>query len=318
MRTYDEFMAATGKLQTEGAEQLIIDLRGNPGGDMGVAIAMINELLPKGSLIVYTEGKTMPREDFKADGSGLCRKMKVAVLIDEWSASASEIFAGAIQDNDRGAIIGRRSFGNGLVQTQIPFPDSSALRLTVARYYTPAGRSVQKHYEKGNDANYAKDIANRYLHGEFDVQDSIRQRDTVQYRTRGGRVVYGGGGIMPDYFIPRDTLGNSAYFNRLVNYSYIYQFAFDYADRNRQSLKEYKTWQDLTAYLRTQNLVNGVAQYAEAKGVKKNVIGLHKSEKQIENLTFAYIARLVLGDEGFYPILHQRDMAVGKALEVLK
>ncbi|GHT32726.1 peptidase S41 [Bacteroidia bacterium] len=317
-RTYDEFMAAIGKLQADGAEQLIIDLRGNPGGAMDIAIAMINELLPKNSLIVYTEGKTMPRENFRADGSGTCKKMKVAVLIDEWSASASEIFAGAIQDNDRGAIIGRRSFGKGLVQTQIAFPDSSALRLTIARYYTPSGRSIQKHYDKGDDADYENDIANRYLHGEFDVKDSIKQADTVQYRTRKGRVVYGGGGIMPDYFVPRDTLGQSAYFNKLVNYSYIYQFAFDYADRNRQILKEYRTWQELIAYLRTQNLVNEVAQYAESKGVKKNIVGLRKSEKQIENLTFAYISRLVLGDEAFYPILNERDKTVLKALEVLK
>jgi carboxyl-terminal processing protease len=316
--THLELISAIALLNHKNCKGVIIDLRGNSGGYMEAAIRMVNEFLPKGKLIVYTLGRKFKRTDEYADGTGSCQKLPVIVLVDEGSASASEIFSGAIQDNDRGIIVGRRTYGKALVQQPIDFSDGSAIRLTIARYYTPSGRSIQKHYDKGNDVNYENDIANRYLHGEFDVQDSIKQADTVQYRTKGGRVVYGGGGIMPDYFVPRDTVEHSAYFNKLVNYSYIYQFAFDYADRNRQTLKIYKTWQELTAYLRTQNLVNEVARYAETKGVKKNIIGLRKSEKQIENLLFAYISRLTLGDEAFYPILNQTDKTVLKALEVLK
>jgi len=317
-RTYNEFRTAINKLQNSGASQLIIDLRGNPGGDMITVIEMVNELLPQNSLIVYTEGKNSPRKDFKARGNGKYQNMKIAVLIDEWSASASEIFAGAIQDNDRGTIIGRRSFGKGLVQSQIPFPDSSALRLTIARYYTPSGRSLQKRYTKGDDSNYENDIENRYLHGEFDVQDSIKQVDTLQFYTKNGRVVYGGGGVMPDIFVPRDTTKYSTYYNKLINYSHLYQFAFEYADRNRQMLKQYKNWQELTAYLETQELLNDLVKYAETKGVRKNIAGIRKSEQLINNLLNAYISRVLLGDDNFYPILNQTDATVQKALEVLK
>ena len=316
-RTCKEFGAAISKLKAGGATKMIIDLRGNPGGDMRTAIEMLNEFLKKNSLIVYIEGSTVPREDFRATGTGSCQKIGLAVLIDEWSASASEIFAGAIQDNDRGVIIGRRSFGKGLVQTQIPFPDSSAVRLTTARYYTPSGRSVQKPY-RSNDPDYDSDIENRYLHGEFDVRDSIKPTDTVAFRTVGGRVVYGGGGITPDIFVPRDTTGHSAYYNKLMNHAHIYRFAFEYADRNRQALKEYTDWQELTAYLATQPLLNDLVKYAETKGVRKNIADIRRSEALINNLLHAYISRILLGDEHFYPIINQTDATVQKALETLR
>ena len=313
--TYREFLNAITRLRAEGATQMILDFRGNPGGYMDMAIAMVNEFLPGGRLIVYTKGRAFARDNAFADGTGTSQNIKVAVLIDEWSASASEIFAGAIQDNDRGVIVGRRSFGKGLVQTGIPFPDSSMVRLTVARYYTPSGRSIQKPYVRGKDTDYEKDILNRFDHGEFDERDSIKLADSLQFRTIGGRIVYGGGGIMPDVFVPRDTTGFSSYYNKL--YSHIYQFALDYADKNRAELKQYKNWQDLQAHLNTQPILEGLINYAESKGVRKNISGLRKSQPLIQNLLNAYIARIMLGDSAFYPILHQMDSTVKKAVEVL-
>ena len=203
--TYDEFLHAIAELRAKGARKFIIDLRENSGGLMDVAIRMINEFLPAGQMIVYSEGKAYPRADAKADGTGSCINYPLAVLIDEFSASASEIFAGAIQDNDRGLIIGRRSFGKGLVQTQIPFSDGSAVRLTVARYFTPSGRSIQKPYERGKGDDYQMDLVKRFEHGEFDTKDSIHVADSLKFKTLKGRTVYGGGGIMPDIFVPRDT-----------------------------------------------------------------------------------------------------------------
>ncbi|MDL2262606.1 S41 family peptidase [Bacteroidales bacterium OttesenSCG-928-I21] len=316
-KTYQEFLHAIGKLKNEGASQMILDFRGNPGGYMGAAINMINEFLPAGNLIVYTEGKTLERENYFADGTGSCLGTKVVVLIDEWSASASEIFAGAVQDNDRGTIIGRRSFGKGLVQTQIEFPDSSAIRLTIARYYTPSGRSIQKPYVKGDDIDYENDILNRFNHGEFDEKDSISVVDSVEYRTKGGKIVYGGGGIMPDVFVPRDTTGYSSYYNKLINHSIIYQYALEYVDKNRDKLKPYKNWKELTAYLRTQNMIDDLTEFASRKDIRKNIAGLRKSEYLIQNLLEAYIARMALSDSEFYPILNQTDSTIKKALEVL-
>ena len=313
--TYREFLNAITRLHAEGATQMVLDFRGNPGGYMDMAIAMVNEFLPRGSLIVYTKGRAFARENAFADGTGTAKNVNVAVLIDEWSASASEIFAGAIQDNDRGVIVGRRSFGKGLVQSGIPFPDSSIVRLTVARYYTPSGRSIQKPYTKGKDTDYEQDILNRFDHGEFDERDSIKLADSLQFRTIGGRIVHGGGGIMPDVFVPRDTAGFSSYYNKL--YSHIYQFALDYADKNRAELKPFKTWQTLEAHLNTQPILEGLVEYAESKGVRKNISGLRKSQPLIQNLLNAYIARIMLGNDAFYPIIHQTDSTVKRAVEVL-
>lgn len=315
--TYDEFFAAIRDLKKQNCEKIIVDLRGNPGGYMDAAVAMVNEFLPKESLIVYTEGKSFKRINNFADGRGLFLDAKIAVLIDEWSASASEIFAGAIQDNDRGIILGRRSFGKGLVQSQIPFPDSTAVRLTVARYFTPSGRCIQKPYEKGNDVDYENEIKNRYLHGELDTEDSVKMNQTQQYKTKKGRIVYAGGGIMPDVFIPRDTSYYTTYYNKLVNYSYIYQYAFNYVDKNRTQLQKYNHLKDLLDYLHQQNLMQELASFAETKGLIKNPHSLKKSAPLIQNLIDAYIVRNLLGDKDFYFVLNQTDVVIKKAVEHL-
>ena len=316
--TYDEFLHAIAELRAKGAKKYIIDLRENSGGLMDVAIRMINEFLPKGQMIVYSEGKAYPRYEAKADGSGSCISNELVVLIDEFSASASEIFAGAIQDNDRGLIIGRRSFGKGLVQQQIPFSDGSAVRLTVARYYTPSGRSIQKPYVKGDAKAYEEDIINRFNHGEFDSKDSVHVANTLKYRTLKGRTVYGGGGIMPDIFVARDTSKYTPYLTKVINYGYIYQFAFQYTDRNRTKLNGFKTWQDMDNYLTAENLLNEFTTFAAAKGVVPNAREIGISKELISNQIKAYIIRNILGDNGFYPILYKNDEAVKKALESLK
>ena len=316
--TYDEFLHAIAELRAKGAKKYIIDLRENSGGLMDVAIRMINEFLPKGQMIVYSEGKAYPRYEAKADGSGSCISNELVVLIDEFSASASEIFAGAIQDNDRGLIIGRRSFGKGLVQQQIPFSDGSAVRLTVARYYTPSGRSIQKPYVKGDSKAYEEDIINRFNHGEFDSKDSVHVANTLKYKTLKGRTVYGGGGIMPDIFVARDTSKYTPYLTKVINYGYIYQFAFQYTDRNRTKLNGFKTWQDMDNYLTAENLLNEFTTFAAAKGVAPNAREIGISKELISNQIKAYIIRNILGDNGFYPILFKNDEAVKKALEVFK
>ncbi|MDD4426908.1 MAG: S41 family peptidase [Paludibacter sp.] len=316
--TYSEFLTAIAKLKKEGATSFIIDLRENSGGYLDRAISMINEFLPAKQLIVYTEGKSYPRFDANSDGSGSCINNPVVVLIDEFSASASEIFAGAIQDNDRGTIIGRRSFGKGLVQQQKPLSDGSAIRLTVAKYYTPSGRSIQKPYQNGNNEDYNMDIYNRFLHGEFYTRDSIQQADTVVYKTRSGRTVYGGGGIMPDIFIPRDTTEFTPYLNKVVNYAHLYQFAFAYTDKNRQQLSKYKDWKAMVGYLDSQNLLQEFVAYAEDKGVKAVPKEIKQSENFILTHLKAYISRNILGDPGFFPILFIDDETVNKAIEVLK
>ncbi|MDR1729181.1 MAG: S41 family peptidase [Prevotellaceae bacterium] len=316
--TYEEFFSALNNLQNRGASKFIIDLRSNSGGYLESAIQMINEFLEKGSLIVYTEGKSEPRRDAIATGSGLFLENPLVILIDEWSASASEIFAGAIQDNDRGMIIGRRSFGKGLVQQQIPLRDGSAVRLTISRYYTPSGRSIQKPYE--DESDYENDIMNRYLHGEFDSEDSIHvnKADSIEYHTlKEGRVVYGGGGIMPDIFVPRDTFGMTSYFNKVNNSGLLYEYAFQYADQNRAKLKSFPDYQALENYLNTQNLSELFAGFAAGKGIRRNPYLISKSNSLIENRLKAYIVRNISGDEGFYPIINQRDNTLKRAVEEL-
>ncbi len=317
--TYDEFLHAIAELKAKGAKKCIIDLRENSGGLMDVAIRMINEFLPKGEMIVYSEGKAYPRAEARADGTGACINTPVVVLIDEFSASASEIFAGAIQDNDRGTIIGRRSFGKGLVQTQIPFSDGSAVRLTVARYFTPSGRSIQKPYEIGKGEAYEMDLLNRFEHGEFYSKDSIHLTDTLKYKTAKGRIVYGGGGIMPDIFVPRDTSKFSPYLTKLVNYGYIYQYAFQYTDRNRKALGKFKTWQEMDKYLNTQtNLLSDFVAFAKSKGVTPNQQELKISGEFIRNQIKSYVVRNMLGDNQFFPMINNNDAAVKKAVEELR
>lgn len=316
--TYDEFLNALARLKKEGAEGFVIDLRSNTGGYMEAAINMINEFLPKNRLIVYTEGKAYTRNEAVSNGTGSFQNAPLVVLMDEWSASASEIFAGAIQDNDRGLIVGRRSFGKGLVQQQIPFPDGSAVRLTVARYYTPSGRSIQKEYKLGDKEKYGQDIVNRFLHGEFDSQDSIRQNDSVRYYTRNGRVVYGGGGIMPDVFVPRDTTGINSYLNQIVNSGAIYRFAFDYSDKHRDKLQQYRNYNELLSYLKSQPLLDEFIVYAQTMGIKRRPVYINQSRQIILNQLYAYIERNILGDEAFYPVFQSDDKTLLKAREILK
>ena len=318
--TYNEFMNALAKLRKEGADRYIIDLRGNTGGYMDAAIKMVNEFLPKDQLIVYTEGKAFPRgegNEAYSDGTGAFQNNQMVVLMDEWSASASEIFAGAIQDNDRGTIVGRRSFGKGLVQQQIPFSDGSAIRLTIARYYTPSGRSIQKEYKMGDIEDYNQDLMNRFLHGEFDTKDSIKLNDSLSYETRNGRIVYGGGGIMPDIFVPRDTIGVTSYLNNVVNNGIIYQFALEYTNKHRKELSQFKDYGSLLQYLKRKPLLDEFVIYAASKGVKPRPVYINISRKIINNQLHAYIARNLLGDEAFYPILMLEDKTFLKAVDIL-
>ncbi len=316
-KTYDEFINAISKLKTAGAERLIIDLRGNPGGYLMAVVSMVNEFLPEGKLIVYTEGHSQPRKTYSATKSGIALDEEVIVLMDEYSASASEIFAGAIQDNDRGVVVGRRSFGKGLVQEQIPFNDGSALRLTVARYYTPSGRCIQKPYDDGN-VDYYHDIMNRAEHGEFQVADSIHFADSLKYETNNGRTVYGGGGIMPDYFVAADTAGYSDYYSKITQKALIYHFAFQYSDENREKLNELKTAGEFVDYLNKHHIMDEFVKYASENGVKKDAGGLAASRKIIDTQIKAYIARNIIGEEGFFPIIKEIDETLKEAIQLSK
>ena len=316
--TYPEMLIALAQLHQQSCEGVIIDLRGNTGGYMGAAIQMVNEFLPKGKLIVYTEGRKAPRENYPSNGTGSCQQMPIIVLLDEGSASASEIFAGAIQDNDRGTIIGRRSFGKGLVQQPIEFNDGSAIRLTIARYYTPSGRCIQKPYNKGKDEMYEMDILNRYEHGEFFSKDSIKQDESQIYYTSNGRPVYGGGGIMPDIFVPQDTTGITSYFTMAVNRGLTVQFCFQYTDQNRQKLAKYKSGEELLKYLKTQNILEKFTQFAENKGLKRRNILMYKSKELFNRNLYGNIIYNMLNMEEYLKFLNQSDKTVLKALEVLE
>ena len=315
-RTYEEFMGAMAKLESGGADQVIIDLRGNPGGYLSAVIRMVSELLDKGELIVYTAGRTQPKREFDAENRGKFYGKRVVILVDEYSASATEIFAGAVQDNDRGTIIGRRTFGKGLVQEQIPFYDGSAIRLTVARYYTPSGRCIQKSYKKGTDDYYA-DLTRRFVHGEMEQKDSIHMVDTARYFTRMKRVVYGGGGIMPDIFVPADTSGNSSYLFKIMQKGLVYQYAFDYADKHRAELSKLKTGAEFSDLLRKRAIFGEFLQYAVKNGVANNETGIKTSGKIIETQLMAYIARNIIGEEGFYSIISNIDNTLQDALKTI-
>lgn len=316
--TYDEFLTALNKLKQQGATNYIIDLRENSGGYMDQAIRMANEFLDLGDMIVYAEGNAYPRYEAKANGLGRFKKAKIAVLIDDFSASASEIFAGAIQDNDRGTIIGRRSFGKGLVQQQMSFADSSAVRLTVARYYTPSGRCIQKPYKLGEQTDYELELLERYENGEMFSQDSIHYADSTIYRTKSGRAVLGGGGIMPDLFVGRDTTLNTPYYNKAVNKAYTYQFAYQYTNNNRNKMKQYKDWQSLEAYLLRSNWLPEFIAFCKSKGLEEDAAQIEKSKPLIIRLINAYIVRDMLGDEGFFPLYERDDEITKRALEFLQ
>ena len=315
--TYDEFISALASLRGQGANSYIIDLRENSGGYMDQAIKMANEFLSKGDMIVYSEGRAYPRYEARATGSGRFQRDKFVVLIDNFSASASEIFAGAMQDNDRAMIIGRRSFGKGLVQQQIPFADGSAIRLTVARYYTPSGRCIQKPYKLGDQEDYEMDLLDRFENGEFFSADSVHFADSTVYMTKEGRQVMGGGGIMPDVFVGRDTTLYTPYFNIVSNRAYTYQFAYQYTNRHRKELNQFADWQTLEKHLLKANWVDEFVAFAKEKGVEPNPEQLAISRPLLVRIVNAYIVRNILNDEGFYPLFERDDDIVKEAVEQL-
>jgi len=313
--TYNEFFTALINLRAHGAKGYLLDFRGNGGGYLEICIAMVNEFLGDNQLIVYTEGRTQPRQDHNADGRGNFQEDPVVVLIDEWSASASEIFAGAMQDNDRAQIVGRRSFGKGLVQQQFDLYDGSALRLTIARYHTPSGRFIQKPYSMGEGEDYQMDLLYRYERGEFYNQDSIHFADSLIYKTVGGRTVYGGGGIMPDVFVPSDTSYVSAFYNKSI--SLMYSFAFQYSDKHREAVSAYKDFSSLQKYLEGQNLLNAFISYATPKIGKPTPAELKRSSAEIERLIIAYIMRQCKDENYFYQEFNSSDKTYLKGLELV-
>lgn len=316
--THVELLNAIAQLSHQNCKGMIIDLRENTGGYMEAAIRMVNEFLPEGKLIVYTQGRKYPRMEEYANGTGSCQNIPLVVLIDQGSASASEIFAGAIQDNDRGTIVGLRSFGKGLVQQPIDFSDGSAIRLTIARYYTPSGRCIQRPYESGNDSKYEMDWLDRYEHGEFFSADSVRLDKNLRYSTSLGRPVYGGGGIMPDVFVPRDTTGVTSYLMEVSNKGLLIQFSFQYTDRNRAKLNEFSNEAELQAYLEKQNIVEQFVRFAAQKGVKRRNLLISKSRKLLERNLYGNIIYNMQGKEAFIRYINQDDATVLKALEILE
>ncbi len=316
--TFDEFNAAIDDLKSQGMTSLILDLRNNSGGYLQAAIGISDEFLPDQQLIVYTEGKNRPRNYAYSTKRGNLEKEPVIVLIDEGSASASEIVAGAIQDNDRGTIMGRRSFGKGLVQEQINLLDGSAIRLTTARYYTPTGRSIQKPYTNGRE-DYYKEFHERFVNGEVFHADSIHFDDSLKFVTPGGKVVYGGGGIMPDIYIPIRTGQQLAYYSRLVGSGLIYDFAFEYTDANRAALSKYTDYKKFTSDFRvTANMFNDLIAFAEKEGLAKDAAGLEAMSEDIKILLKALIGRNILDNKGFYPTYHKRDEIFQEAVKKLK
>lgn len=318
--TYKEFFDALADLRAQGATRYVVDLRGNSGGFMDQAIYMANEFLPEGRTIVYTKGRTKENETFAvSDGTGSFLDAELTVLTNEYSASASEIFAGAIQDNDRGLVIGRRTFGKGLVQNQIALPDSSAIRLTVARYYTPSGRSIQKEYQRGKDGKYELDIVDRYNHGEFYSQDSIRLDKTKLFHTVNGREVYGGGGIMPDIFVPEDTTQYTSYYIDAANQGLIQKFAREMADTYRSMMKGAKTVEAMERVIPRDNaLLTAFVTYAARHGLPARWYYINKSRGLLTNQIKAMLARDLVGYDAFIEILNQTDPAVEQALSSLR
>ena len=315
--TYPEMLIALAKLSQEGFTNLVIDLRDNTGGYMNSAIQMANEFLPKDKLRVYTIGRKSPRQDFPSDGHGSYQKIPLVVLINEGSASASEIFAGAMQDNDRATIIGRRSFGKGLVQQQLSFPDGSMIRLTIARYYTPSGRCIQKPFTAGDNKDYEEDLLTRYQHGEFFSLDSIKHHGPA-YHTSIGRTVYGGGGITPDIFVAEDTLGMTSYYKQAAMSGLILQYAFTYTDNNRPKLNTYKDMMSLSKYLVSQNTVEQFAAYADHNGLKRRNLMIRKSHKLLERFINSRIIYNMLDDEAWTEYINADDPAIAKALSVFR
>jgi len=316
--TVDEYNEAFRKLESSGMKKLILDLRGNPGGYLDAATKLADEFLPAKKMMVYTQGKAKPRQNHFSTSTGGFEENPLVILVDEGSASASEILAGAVQDNDRGTIIGRRTFGKGLVQEQVDLPDGSAIRLTIARYYTPTGRSIQKPYTH-NAEEYYDEYFNRADHGELYNADSIKFSDSLKFTTPGGKTVYGGGGIMPDIFVPVDTTRLSKYLSAVFSKGLVNQFAFDYADKNRTTLIAYKSFEKFNQqFLVSENMLNDFILYAEKNGVKKDEHGIKISADYIRLQIKAIIARNIWNDEGYYPVILSDDTILKRALEELK
>ena len=315
--TYPELLIALAKLSQENLENLTIDLRGNTGGYLQSAVQIANEFLPKNKLIVYTEGRKSPRQEFRSDGRGSYQHIPLVVLIDEGSASASEILAGAIQDNDRGTIIGRRSFGKGLVQQPISFNDQSMIRLTIARYYSPSGRCIQKPYVAGDNKDYEEDLLMRYQHGEFFSQDSIKH-EGKEYHTANGRPVYGGGGITPDIFVAEDTTDVTSYYKQASMSGLIIQYAFVYVDENRKKLGEYGTMEELANYLKKLNMVDKFATYAEQNGLKRRNLMIQRSHKLLEQFILSRVIYNMLNEQAWMEYLNSDDPAILETLKLFR
>lgn len=315
--TYPELLIALAQLSQEGFNNLVIDLRDNGGGYMNSAVQMANEFLPKNKLIVYMQGRKSPRQDFRSDGHGSYQKIPLVVLINEASASASEIFAGAMQDNDRATIIGRRSFGKGLVQQQLGFPDGSMIRLTIARYYTPSGRCIQKPFKPGDNQDYDNDLLTRYQHGEFFSQDSIKHTGPA-YHTSIGRTIYGGGGITPDIFVAEDTLGMTSYYKQAAMSGLILQYAFNYTDNNRRKLNTFGSMTDMSKYLVGQNTVEQFAAFADKNGLKRRNLMIRKSHKLLERFINSRIIYNILDEQAWTEYINQDDPTIATALRVFE
>lgn len=313
--TYPELLIGLAKLSQRGFRNLCIDLRGNTGGYLQSAVQIANEFLPKNRLIVYTEGRKSPRQEYRSDGRGSYQQIPLVILIDESSASASEILAGAIQDNDRGTIIGRRSFGKGLVQQPIAFADQSMIRLTIARYYSPSGRCIQKPYTAGDNKDYEEDIMTRYERGEFFSQDSIKH-EGKEYHTVKGRSVYGGGGITPDIFVAEDTTNVTSYYKQASMSGQIIMFAFAYTDENRQKLSQFDDVQELAIYLKRQNIVDKFATYADKNGLKRRNLMIERSHKLLERYLVSRVVYNIMKEEAWIEYLNSDDPAISETLKV--
>jgi len=315
--TYPELLTSLAELEAEGFRGLVVDLRGNGGGYLSAAIQMVNEFLPKNRLIVYTQGRRARREEYRSDGRGSYQQLPLIVLTDETTASAAEIFSGAIQDNDRGIIVGRRSFGKGLVQQPIEFSDGSLIHLTIARYYTPSGRCIQKPYVKGQPQEYEMDLITRYERGEFFSQDSIHQTGE-KYYTSIGRIVYGGGGIMPDCFVAEDTTALTPYYTECVTKGIVAQYCFEYTDNNRERLQPFTNAAELEKYLRRQGVVDKFIRYADSKGIARRNNMILKSQHLFEQAIYGSIIYNMLDMNDYVQYLNHDDATIDKAVEIFK
>ena len=315
--TYSEMMTGLARLRTEGCKKVIIDLRGNTGGYLGTAIQIVNEFLPKGEMIVYTRGVHSHYEAEYANGRGNFKTLPMVILIDESSASASEILTGAIQDNDRGTIIGRRSFGKGLVQQPIDFADGSSIRLTIARYYTPSGRCIQKPYSDGGE-EYALDILKRWERGEFFSADSVHFDEDQIFKTKSGRTVYGGGGIMPDIFVPQDTIAYNEYYSSVIRKSLPNKFSLKYVDTHRQELAKCGSWQALTARIEADNVFSSFLGYVSENGIERPASVPSEAMEQLKRVLYAGIIYDAMEMQDYIAYINTFDSTVKKAIEVLQ